>query len=92
MSIRCQFEGITPREDLKEHIEEKFDKMYKQHSHISSAQVTLSVVNSPEKTNKEVKVLINSPIGGDGVFVQKSSESFEHAASLAFDAIRKKLE
>jgi putative sigma-54 modulation protein len=65
------------------------DKLVSLHDGIIGSEVTLRVDNTDEPANKiaEIKLLVP----GNDLFARKQSKSFEEAADIAVEALRRQL-
>ncbi len=89
MKISVQSVNFNISKDLVNYIEKKVNNLEKFHDHIIGAEVYLKVQSSSEKENKLVDVKMNLP--GLDIVAKKQSKTFEEAASLALDSIKRQL-
>ena len=89
MKISVQSVNFNISNDLVNYIEKKVNNLEKFHDHIIGAEVYLKVQSTSEKENKLVDVKMNLP--GVDIVAKKQSKTFEEAASLAIDSVKKQL-
>ena len=89
MKISVQSVNFNISKDLVNYIEKKVNNLEKFHDHIIGAEVFLKVQSTSEKENKLVDVKMNLP--GVDVVAKKQSKTFEEAASLAIDSVKRQL-
>jgi putative sigma-54 modulation protein len=89
MKISVQSVNFNISNDLVNYIEKKVNNLEKFHDHIIGAEVYLKVQSTSEKENKLVDVKMNLP--GVDVVAKKQSKTFEEAASLAIDSVKRQL-
>ena len=89
MKISVQSVNFNISNDLVNYIEKKINNLEKFHDHIIGAEVFLKVQSTSEKENKLVDVKMNLP--GVDIVAKKQSKTFEEAASLAIDSVKKQL-
>lgn len=89
MKISVQSVNFNISNDLVEYIEKKVNNLEKFHDHIIGAEVYLKVQSTSEKENKLVDVKMNLP--GVDIVAKKQSKTFEEAASLAIDSVKRQL-
>ena len=89
MKISVQSVNFNISNDLVNYIEKKVNNLEKFHDHIIGAEVFLKVQSTSEKENKLVDVKMNLP--GVDIVAKKQSKTFEEAASLAIDSVKKQL-
>ncbi|PXY01572.1 ribosome-associated translation inhibitor RaiA [Marinifilum breve] len=87
--INIQSIGFVADVKLENFIENKLGKIMKLNSDVAGAEVFLRVEKSDITENKVVE--INLDIKGANVFARKQSKTFEEAADLAADALRKQV-
>jgi len=89
MKISVQSVNFNISNDLVNYIEKKVNNLEKFHDHIIGAEVYLKVQSTSEKENKLVDVKMSLP--GVDIVAKKQSKTFEEAASLAIDSVKKQL-
>ncbi|MGI9531987.1 ribosome hibernation-promoting factor, HPF/YfiA family [Lutimonas sp.] len=89
MKISVQSVNFNISQDLVNYIEKKVNNLEKFHDHIIGAEVFLKVQSTSEKENKIVDVKMNLP--GIDIVAKKQSKTFEEAASLAIDSVKRQL-
>ena len=89
MKVSIQSVNFNISNDLVNYIEKKVNNLEKFHDHIIGAEVFLKVQSTSEKENKLVDVKMNLP--GVDVVAKKQSKTFEEAASLAIDSVKRQL-
>jgi len=89
MKISVQSVNFNISNDLVNYIEKKVNNLEKFHDHIIGAEVYLKVQSTSEKENKLVDVKMNLP--GVDIVAKKQSKTFEEAASLAIDSVKRQL-
>ncbi|MDN3642462.1 ribosome-associated translation inhibitor RaiA [Lutimonas halocynthiae] len=89
MKISVQSVNFNISNDLVDYIEKKVNNLEKFHDHIIGAEVYLKVQSTSEKENKLVDVKMNLP--GVDIVAKKQSKTFEEAASLAIDSVKRQL-
>ena len=89
MKISVQSVNLNISNDLVNYIEKKVNNLEKFHDHIIGAEVFLKVQSTSEKENKLVDVKMNLP--GVDIVAKKQSKTFEEAASLAIDSVKRQL-
>jgi len=89
MKISVQSVNFNISDDLVNYIEKKVNNLEKFHDHIIGAEVFLKVQSTSEKENKLVDVKMNLP--GVDIVAKKQSKTFEEAASLAIDSVKRQL-
>jgi putative sigma-54 modulation protein len=89
MDIQVHSIHFTADRKLIEHINEKVGKLSLFFDQIIASEVFLRLDKSQEKENKitEIKVLIP----GKELFAKKQCKSFEEAADLVVEALRKQI-
>ena len=89
MKISVQSVNFNISNDLVNYIEKKVNNLEKFHDHIIGAEVYLKVQSTSEKENKLVDVKMILP--GVDIVAKKQSKTFEEAASLAIDSVKRQL-
>ena len=89
MKISVQSVNFNISNDLVNYIEKKINNLEKFHDHIIGAEVYLKVQSTSEKENKLVDVKMILP--GVDIVAKKQSKTFEEAASLAIDSVKRQL-
>ena len=89
MIVRVQSVNFTADQKLIAFIQKKLDKLDQFHDRIIDGEVYLKVDNNHQKENKITEIKINIP--GIDLVVKKQSRSFEHAADLSAEALKRQL-
>jgi putative sigma-54 modulation protein len=85
------FQSVNFNADVKliDFIQKKLDKLELFHDHIINGEVFLKIENTSSKENKITEIKLHVP--GHEVVVKKQNKSFEAAADMAAEALRRKL-
>ncbi len=89
MKISVQSVNFNISKDLVNYIEKKVNNLEKFHDHIIDAEVYLKVQSTSDKENKLVDVKMSLP--GVDIVAKKQSKTFEEAASMAIDSVKRQL-
>jgi putative sigma-54 modulation protein len=89
MKISVQSVNFNISKELVTYIEKKVNNLEKFHDHIIGAEVYLKVQSTSEKENKLVDVKMSLP--GVDIVANKKSKTFEEAASMAIDSVKRQL-
>ena len=89
MEVNIQSLHFDASKQLLEFINKKVSKLDQYVESAVAAQVTLRVMKSEEKTNKEASVKILLPEGE--LFASKQTDSFEESIVLVVDALIKQI-
>jgi len=89
MKISVQSVNFNISKELVTYIEKKVNNLEKFHDHIIGAEVYLKVQSTSEKENKLVDVKMSLP--GVDIVAKKQSKTFEEAASMAIDSVKRQL-
>ncbi len=89
MKISVQSVNFNISKDLVNYIEKKVNNLEKFHDHIIGSEVYLKVQSTSEKENKLVDVKMSLP--GLDIVAKKQSKTFEEAASMAIDSVKRQL-
>jgi len=89
MKISVQSVNFNISKDLVNYIEKKVNNLEKFHDHIIGSEVYLKVQSTSEKENKLVDVKMSLP--GVDIVAKKQSKTFEEAASMAIDSVKRQL-
>ncbi len=89
MKISVQSVNFNISKELINYIEKKVNNLEKFHDHIIGAEVNLKVQSTSEKENKLVDVKMSLP--GVDIVAKKQSKTFEEAASMAIDSVKRQL-
>ncbi|WP_421754553.1 ribosome hibernation-promoting factor, HPF/YfiA family [Croceimicrobium sp.] len=89
--MKATFQSVNFTADVKliDFIQRKLDKLELFNDSIINGEVYLKVVNTSSKENKEVEIKLHIP--GHELVVKKSNRSFEAAADMATEALRRQL-
>jgi len=74
---------------LEDFIEKKISKVVERHNNITSVGVILKLDNVSNDENKITEIKVD--LKGKEVFVKKQSRTFEEAADIAVEALRRQL-
>lgn len=76
--------------DLEEFITQKVEKVCSKYNEVIGAEVTLKLDNTDAPENKiaDIRLMLK----GDDLYASKQCKSFEEAADLSVDALKKQLE
>lgn len=74
---------------LIDFIKKKIDKLSSKNHDIIGGEVFLRLNNSSDKMNKVTEIKLK--VAGHDIFAKKESDSFEAAADLAVEALRRQL-
>jgi len=89
MKVTFQSVNFTSDVKLRDFIQRKLEKLELFNDSIISGEVFLKVVNTSSKDNKEVEIKLHIP--GHELVVSKQNKSFEAAADMATEALRRQL-
>lgn len=89
MKVRVQSVNFTADQKLVDFIKTKMDKLETFYSRIIDGEVFLKVDNNHTKQNKISEIKLNIP--GHELVVKKQCKSFEEAAQLSTEALRRQL-
>lgn len=89
MKANFQSVNFTADRKLLSFIQRRLDKLQQYHSRIISSEVFLKVENNHAKDNKSVEIKMHVP--GQELVVKKQGKSFEEAADLGSEALRRQL-
>ena len=90
MNIKSNDVHISADQALVEFLNKKVSKLDTFFEGIISAEIILKVIKPETSNNKEVELKLSIP-ATDYLFAKKQADSFEEAANLAIEAIRKQL-
>lgn len=88
MEIGIRSVGFDAKDHLVKFAEERVKKLERFYENIQKVEVFLRL-KSDAVTNKEAGIRIHVP--GTELYASKSSETFEEAVDVVFDALRKQL-
>ncbi len=77
MKVNVQTPNFTAKEELLVFVEKKVSKLEQFYDRIIYADVFLKVLQTSEKENKSVEILLSIP--GDDIMVKKEGKTFEEA-------------
>lgn len=89
MKVRVQSVNFTADQKLINFIQAKLDKLDQFYDRVIDGEVFLKVDNNHSKQNKISEIKLNIP--GHELVVKKQCKSFEEAAQLGADALRRQL-
>lgn len=89
MKVTFQSVNFTADVKLLDFIQGKLDKLELFNDRIINGEVFLKLVNTSAKENKEVEIKLHIP--GHELVVSKQNRSFEAAADMATEALRRQL-
>ncbi len=89
MKIQMQSVHFDADRKLLEFIQKKADKLDTFYGHIISGDVVLRLEKDETRVNKVFEITLHVP--GNRLFAREKATSFEAAADLAIDAVRKQL-
>jgi len=89
MRVKINSVHFKTDKKLDDFISEKLDKLISLHDGIIGSEVTLRVDNTDEPANKIAEIKLQVP--GNDLFARKQSKSFEEAADIAVEALRRQL-
>ena len=89
MKVRVQSVNFTADQKLINFIQAKLDKLDQFYDRVIDGEVYLKVDNNHSKQNKISEIKLNIP--GHELVVKKQCKSFEEAAQLSADALRRQL-
>ncbi len=90
--MKLQIQSIHFDADVKliDFIQKKLDKLDTFYDRIISGEVFLKLEKNEEKANKIVQVKLNIP--GTDLLVKEQAASFEEAADLAYENLKRQLQ
>ena len=89
MKIKVQSIHFDADKKLLSFIEEKVDKLFQFYDDIIDSEVYLRLDKADDSENKITEIKLNIP--GKVLFAKEQKKSFEEAADLAVEALRKQL-
>ncbi len=89
MTIKIHSIRFDSGKKLDDFIEKKINKLNLFYDDILSAEVFLRIVNSQNLENKVTEIKLE--IRGNDLFAKKQSRTFEEAADMAVEALRRQL-
>ncbi|PKP22475.1 MAG: ribosomal subunit interface protein [Bacteroidetes bacterium HGW-Bacteroidetes-21] len=89
MNIKIHTLHFNADKKLEDLIESKVGKIIQRNEDVISADVTLRLEKSQDMDNKVAEIKIEIP--GNDLYARKQSKSFEEAADIAVEAIRRQL-
>jgi len=89
MKVSVQSVNFNIDVELVKYIEKKVNNLEKFSDNIVDAEMFLKVEKSSEKENKVSELKVRLP--GNDLVAKKQNKTFEEAASLAVDAIKRQL-
>ena len=90
MNIKINDVHFTADQKLVEYLNKKVSKLDTFFDGIITAEIILKVIKPETSKNKEVELKLSIP-ANDYLFAKKQADSFEEAANLAIEAIRRQL-
>lgn len=91
MNIKINDIHFTADQTLVDFVNKKVNKLDTFFEGIIGAEVILKVVKPETANNKEVELKLSIP-GNDYLFAKKQADTFEEAAILAIEAVKRQLE
>jgi putative sigma-54 modulation protein len=91
MNIKINDVHFSADQSLVEFLNKKVGKLDTFFEGIISAEVILKVIKPETSNNKEVELKLSIP-STDYLFAKKQADTFEEAANLAIEAVRRQLE
>ncbi len=89
MKVRVQSVNFTADQKLVNFIQAKMDKLETFYDRVIDGEVYLKLDNNHTKENKISEIKLNIP--GHELIVKKQCKSFEEAAQLSAEALRRQL-
>lgn len=89
MKVTVQSVNFDADVKLIDFIQKKLDKLDQFYDHIIDGEVFLRLENTKDKENKITEIKLNIP--GNDIVVKKQCKSFEEAADLATDVLKRQL-
>jgi putative sigma-54 modulation protein len=89
MKVNVQSVNFSADQKLITHIQRRLDKLERYYDRIVDGEVFLKVDNNHTRQNKITEIKINIP--GHDLVVKKQCKSFEEAADLSTEALRRQL-
>jgi len=90
MKITVQSIHFTADKKLLDFIQKKVDKLDTFYDHIISGEVYLKLENVEDEANKITEIKLLLP--GNRIFAKEQCKTFEEAADLAVESLRKQIE
>ena len=91
MNIKINDIHFTADQALVDFLNKKVNKLDTFFEGIIGAEVILKVIKPETANNKEVELKLSIP-GNDYLFAKKQADTFEEAAILAIEAVKRQLE
>lgn len=89
MKVNVQSVNFSADQKLISHIQKRLNKLEQYYDRIVDGEVYLKVDNNHSKQNKITEIKINIP--GQDIVVKKQCNSFEEAADLSAEALKRQL-
>lgn len=89
MKVNIQTPNFTAKEELLMFLDKKLSKLEQFYDHIICADVFLKVLQTSDKENKSVEVLLSIP--GDDIMVKKEGKKFEEAIDDTVKTLERQL-
>lgn len=89
MEVTIHSVHFTADQKLKDFVTQKINKLTQFSSKIIKSEVFFRLENVTDDENKVVEIRLDIP--GNDLFAKKQAKSFEEAADLAVEALRKQL-
>ena len=89
MKVKVQSIHFDADKKLVDFIQKKVEKLGSLYDGVIGSDVYLKLVNTSELENKVAEIRLQIP--GNDLFVKKQCKSFEEAADMACDALKKQL-
>lgn len=91
MNIKINDVHFTADQKLVEFVTKKVSKLDNFFEGIINAEIIMKVVKPESSKNKEVELKLSIPSNRDYLFAKKHADSFEEAADLSVEAVKKQL-
>lgn len=89
MKVTVQTPNFTAKEELLVFVENKLSKLEQFYDRIICADVFMKVLQTSEKENKSVEILLSIP--GDDIMVKKEGKTFEEATDENIKTLERQL-
>ena len=89
MKVNVQTPNFAAKEELLIFVEKKLSKLEQFYDKIICADVFLKVLQTSEKENKNVEILLSIP--GDEIMVKKEAKTFEEAIDENIKTLERQL-
>lgn len=89
MKVTVQTPNFTAKKELLVFVENKLSKLEQFYDKIIFADVFLKVLQTSEKENKSVEILLSIP--GDDIMMKKDAKTFEEGVDESVKALERQL-